>query len=86
MEKIKLPYSNYLYDQWYNSLTDEQRDLLEKARKRKQEQREKEVLETLSRIGMMSNVISKYTNGYYMNDRNNGMSMIKDLLYIIKDE
>ncbi len=79
-------YSNYLYDQWYNSLTDEQKNLLEEARKRKQEQREKEVLEALSRIGMITNVISRYTNGYYMDSRSNGRSMINDLLSIIKED
>lgn len=79
-------YSNYLYDQWYNSLTDEQKNILEEARKRKQEQREKEALEALSNLEMITNTMLKYINGYYMNSRSNGRSMMKDLLAIIKEK
>lgn len=79
-------YRKHLYDKWYNSFTDGTKDLLEKARKRRREQKEKEALEALNHIEMITNTICKYTDGFYINERVNGKSILKDLISIIKEK
>lgn len=43
-------YRKKLYDDWYNSLTEEQKELLEKRRKEKEEKEHKEAIRALASL------------------------------------
>ena len=58
-------YRKKSYDDWYNSLTDEQKQLLEEYRKAKAEKNRREAREAMQRLLMMSSMVS----GFY---RRNG--------------
>lgn len=56
-------YSQKLYDDWYNSLTDEQKKRLEEYRKAKEEKRKRDEEKALARLGMMFNMMNRMTGG-----------------------
>ena len=56
-------YKQKLYNDWYNSLTDEQKQRLEEYRKEKVEKRKREAEMALTRLGMMFNAMNKATHG-----------------------
>lgn len=56
-------YRKKLYDDWYNSLTDEQKQRLEEYRKEKAEQRKRDAEMALVRLGMMFNAMDEVTHG-----------------------
>lgn len=56
-------YKRKLYDDWYNSLTEEQKQRLEEYRKAKAEKRKCEAGMALARLGMMFNVMNEVTHG-----------------------
>lgn len=51
-------YRKKLYDDWYNSLTDEQKQRLEEYRKAKAEKNRREAKEAMQRLLMMSSMVS----------------------------
>ena len=51
-------YRKKLYDDWYNSLTDEQKQWLEEYRKAKAEKNRREAREAMQRLLMMSRMVS----------------------------
>lgn len=51
-------YRKKLYDDWYNSLTDEQKQRIEEYRKAKAEKNRREVREAMQRLLMMSRMVS----------------------------
>ncbi len=51
-------YKRKLYDDWYNSLTDEQKQRLEEYRKAKAEKDRREAREALQRLLMMSGMVA----------------------------
>lgn len=56
-------YRKKLYDDWYNSLTDEQKQRLEEYRKEKAEKEKRDVEMALARLGMMFNSMNEITHG-----------------------
>ena len=56
-------YNQKLYDDWYNSLTDEQKQRLEEYRKAKEEKRKHETEMTLASLGMMFDTMNRITHG-----------------------
>lgn len=56
-------YSQKLYDDWYNSLTDEQKQRLEEYRKAKAEKRRHDAKMTLASLGVMYNMMNEMTHG-----------------------
>ena len=56
-------YKQKLYDDWYNSLTDEQKQRLEEYRKAKAEKRKRDAEIALARLEMMFNVMNQVTHG-----------------------
>lgn len=51
-------YKRKLYDDWYNSLTDEQKQRLEEYRKAKAEKDRREAREALQRLLMMTGMVA----------------------------
>lgn len=51
-------YRKKLYDDWYNSLTDEQKQRLEEYRKAKAEKNRREAKEAMQRLLMMSDMVA----------------------------
>lgn len=51
-------YRKKLYDDWYNSLTDEQKQWLEEYRKAKAEKNRREAREAMQRLLMMSGMVA----------------------------
>lgn len=47
-------YSNKLYEDWYNSLTDEQKQRIEEARRRRAEKNKRELEASIQRLAIMS--------------------------------
>jgi len=58
-----LLYKRKLYDDWYNLLTDEQKQRLEEYRKEKAEKRKHEAQMAFTRLAMMFNVMNEITHG-----------------------
>ena len=58
-------YKKKLYDDWYNSLTEEQKQELEDYRKRKREKLDRELQESFNRLNLISQAIGKAYNGFY---------------------
>lgn len=56
-------YRKKLYDDWYNSLTDEQKQQLEEYRKAKAEKRKRDGEMALARLGMMFDTMNRLTHG-----------------------
>ena len=56
-------YKQKLYDDWYNSLTDKQKQRLEEYRKAKAEKRKREAEMALARLGMMFEIVNRMTHG-----------------------
>ena len=44
-------YKQYLYDSWYNSLTDEEKQALEEAKRKKREESNKKLEDAFNRLG-----------------------------------
>lgn len=55
-------YKKYLYDEWYNSLSDEQKQILEEYRRKRAEKIEREAQEALQRLAIMTGIISGVSN------------------------
>lgn len=55
-------YSKYLYNEWYNSLTEEQKQRLEENRRRKREKTEREAQEAIRRLAIMAGIITGVSN------------------------
>lgn len=53
-------YKKKLYDDWYNSLTDEQKQRLEEYRKAKTEKRKHEAKIALARLEIMNMIIARF--------------------------
>ncbi len=58
-------YKKYLYDTWYNSLTEEQKLQLEEQRRRQKEKDERETHAAIMRLMTMTGIIAS------LNNRNN---------------
>lgn len=56
-------YNQKLYDDWYNSLTDEQKQRLEEYRKEKAEQRKRDAEMALARLEWLYSFMNRATNG-----------------------
>lgn len=56
-------YSKKLYDDWYNSLTDEQKQRLEEYRKAKAEKRRHDAKMALASLGVIYNMMNEMTHG-----------------------
>lgn len=56
-------YRKKLYDDWYNSLTDEQKQRLEEYRKAKAEKRKHDTEIALARLGALYNMMNNVTHG-----------------------
>lgn len=56
-------YRKKLYDDWYNSLTCEQKQRLEEYRKEKAEKRKHEGEMALIQLGMMFDIMNRITHG-----------------------
>lgn len=51
-------YRRFLYNEWYNSLTEDQKAILEENRKRREEQRQRELNTALAKLTMMSGMVA----------------------------
>lgn len=51
-------YRRKLYDDWYNSLTEEQKQKLEEVKRKRREQEEKELAAAINRLAIMTASIS----------------------------
>ena len=58
-------YSRYSYDEWYNSLTEEQKQILEENRRIREEKRHKEAQAALARLMYMTATIAGLRNRKY---------------------
>lgn len=56
-------YRKKLHDDWYNSLTEEQKQQLEEYRKAKAEKRKRDGKMALARLEMMYCILNEYTHG-----------------------
>lgn len=56
-------YRKKLYDDWYNSLTDEQKQRLEEYEKEKVEKRKRDVEMTLAGLGWLYSFMNEATHG-----------------------
>ena len=59
-------YKKKLYDDWYNSLTEEQKQELEDYRKKEHDRQVKELQESLDRLYAIHSAIGKAYNGHFM--------------------
>lgn len=57
-------FRKYLYDQWYESLSDEDKQRLAEQKKKKKEQEDRELQNTLCEIEMVAALCSSITNKY----------------------
>lgn len=59
-------YDEFLYDQWWNSLTDEEQQKVKEYERKKREREEKRLQRALSRMGLIFNTFadSAYRNDY----------------------
>lgn len=62
VDMIRL-YRKKLYDDWYNSLTDDQKQRLEEYRKEQAEKRKRDAEMALAQLGMMYKVMNEVTHG-----------------------
>ena len=51
-------YSNFLYDEWWNSLTEEQRERIIQRRKARREKADRECREVMQRLLVLSAAVS----------------------------
>lgn len=59
-------HKKYLYDEWYNSLTEEQKLRLEEYCKKEKERKEREAQEAIHRLALMTGIIrSKCPDKYH---------------------
>ena len=56
-------YKRKLYDDWYNSLTDEEKQRLEECRKENAEKRKRDAEMALARLGLLFNTMTGVTHG-----------------------
>lgn len=64
-------YRKYLYDEWYNSLTEEQKQILEENKRRREEKRHKEAQAALQRLAYMTATLAGLNSRRY--DKYNGL-------------
>lgn len=57
-------FRKYLYDQWYESLSDDDKQRLAERKKKKKEQEDRELQNTLREIEMVAALCSSITNKY----------------------
>lgn len=57
-------FRKYLYDQWYESLSDDGKQRLAERKKKKKEQEDRELQNTLREIEMVAALCSSITNKY----------------------
>ena len=62
-------YRRKLYDDWYNSLTEEQKLRLEENKKKRAEQRDKELKQTMSQLLSMTAMMAGTYGGLYDKSR-----------------
>ena len=53
-------FSQYLYDTWYASLSEEDKQRLEERRRKKQEEHERELCKDLMKIAAMTSTLLRY--------------------------
>ena len=53
-------YSNYLYYEWWNSLTDEDKKRIEELNRKKKEQEKKELDKSIMNLYMLLNTMDKH--------------------------
>lgn len=60
-------YRRYLYDEWYNSLTDEQKQRLEENRRKREERRKQEAQAAIQRLAFMTAAVAglNHNNKYH---------------------
>ena len=58
-------YKKHLYDEWYNSLTEEEKLRLEEYRKKEKERKEREAQEALYKLAYMTALIRTKGTGHY---------------------
>ena len=74
-------YRKKLYDDWYNSLSDEQKQRLVEYRKAKAEKRKRDAEMALARLGMMFNAMNRATHGRMSDYMENARIMNKISLH-----
>lgn len=70
-------YSNFLYDEWWNSLSEEQRQKIENYRRAKREREQRESRAAIMRLMSMSCIIA----GVNERTRHAGNATYGDILY-----
>lgn len=66
-------YKQYLYDSWYNSLTDEDKQALEEAKRKKREESNKKLEDAFNRLGRVFDIFDNCM-GYRCNtDKYHGL-------------
>lgn len=58
-------YKRFLYDEWWNSLSEEDKTKIEELRKREKEESDRHLQDCLKRLGMMSLMIAGLNSPYY---------------------
>lgn len=66
-------YKKYLYDEWYNSLTDEQKERLEEHRRREKERKERELETSLMHLAYMTATICGLNARNHNRDKYHGV-------------
>lgn len=51
-------YKKFLYDNWWNSLTEEERIRVQERRKLKSEEYDRQLRNSIARIGMMASIVA----------------------------
>ena len=59
-------FKKYLYDQWYGSLSDEDKQYLEEQKKKRKEQEDRELQDTLRAFRMMTALYSSIAHKYWV--------------------
>lgn len=58
-------YRKYLYDVWWNSLTEDEKKEVERQRQLRKERRDREFRTALSKISIMSTIVAGISSDYY---------------------
>lgn len=66
-------YSNKLYDEWWESLTDEQRELIEERRRKRKDHEKSEVMTSLMSLAMMTDIMLDMCNSRSRRDKYHGV-------------
>lgn len=65
---MRMLYKKKRYDDWYNSLTEEQKQRLEEYRKKEAEKADKEFKEAIGRLCALSSYVRSLNSDYYKDD------------------